>query len=98
VSECSIRSISVSPLALTSNNGNSLPPGKLATTIQLAYSFAVVFTFPLQNYPSLEIVRRSLERFIHGEKGLYSDQQDSPIMNVITTMVVVLLSIIAISK
>ena len=34
----------------------SLPPGQLATTVQLAYSLAVVLTFPLQNFPSLEIL------------------------------------------
>ena len=33
----------------------SLPKGFLATTVQLAYSVAVLFTFPLQNYPALEI-------------------------------------------
>lgn len=71
----------------------SLPPGTLATTIQLAYSFAVIFTFPLQNYPSLEIVRRSVERF-KGEKATHSQQQDS----IISAMIVVLLSIIAVSK
>lgn len=76
----------------------SLPAGKLATTIQLAYSFAVVFTFPLQNYPSLEIVRRSLDRLINGEKGMHRMEQDSPMMNVVTTGVVVVLSIIAVSK
>jgi hypothetical protein len=41
-------------------------------------------------------VRRSLDRFFHGEKVSYS-QQDSPLMNVVTTMVVVLLSIIAVT-
>lgn len=33
----------------------SLPPGFMATSVQLAYSVAVIFTFPLQNFPSLEI-------------------------------------------
>jgi len=33
----------------------SLPPGIMATTVQVAYSVAVIFTFPLQNFPSLEI-------------------------------------------
>eukprot|EP00956_Cyclotella_meneghiniana_P027052 scaffold59883_cov66-Cyclotella_meneghiniana.AAC.5 len=70
----------------------SLPPGTMATTIQLAYSFAVIFTFPLQNYPSLEIVRRSVDRF-QGEKAVQSQQQDS----IISAMIVVLLSIIAVT-
>jgi proton-coupled amino acid transporter len=34
----------------------SLPPGVLATTVQLAYSVAVIFTFPLQIFPALEII------------------------------------------
>ena len=42
----------------------SLPPGTLATMIQLAYSLAVVFTFPLQNFPSLEIVCNSVEKMM----------------------------------
>jgi proton-coupled amino acid transporter len=40
----------------------SLPPGTLATTVQLAYSIAVIFTFPLQNFPCLEIVTQSMSR------------------------------------
>ena len=38
----------------------SLPAGPLATTVQLSYSVAVIFTFPLQNFPALEIACRSL--------------------------------------
>mmetsp|Transcript_11785 Transcript_11785/g.27956 ORF Transcript_11785/g.27956 Transcript_11785/m.27956 type:complete len:599 (-) Transcript_11785:267-2063(-) len=33
----------------------SLPDTAVATTVQLAYSLAVMLTFPLQNFPSLEI-------------------------------------------
>mmetsp|Transcript_11613 Transcript_11613/g.27827 ORF Transcript_11613/g.27827 Transcript_11613/m.27827 type:complete len:189 (+) Transcript_11613:1632-2198(+) len=39
----------------------SLPKTTLATTVQLAYSVAVVFTFPLQNFPSLEITTRTIQ-------------------------------------
>jgi solute carrier family 36 (proton-coupled amino acid transporter) len=39
----------------------SLPETNLATSVQLAYSIAVVFTFPLQNYPSLEITIRTIQ-------------------------------------
>merc|ERR1719343_103024 len=39
----------------------SLPSGILATSVQLAYSIAVVFTFPLQNFPALEISTRSIQ-------------------------------------
>jgi len=39
----------------------SLPDGPLATTVQLAYSVAVIFTFPLQNFPALEITTRTIQ-------------------------------------
>jgi proton-coupled amino acid transporter len=39
----------------------SLPAGLLATTVQLAYSVAVLLTFPLQNYPALEIACHALQ-------------------------------------
>jgi solute carrier family 36 (proton-coupled amino acid transporter) len=38
----------------------SLPESGLATSVQLAYSIAVMFTFPLQNFPALEIITRSI--------------------------------------
>ena len=34
----------------------SLPPGPYATSVQLAYSVAVIFTFPLQAFPAMEVV------------------------------------------
>lgn len=34
----------------------SLPESTLATTIQLAYSLAVILTFPLQAFPALQVV------------------------------------------
>lgn len=40
----------------------SLPAGTLATSVQFAYSIAVVFTFPLQNFPCLEISCRSISK------------------------------------
>jgi proton-coupled amino acid transporter len=39
----------------------SLPVGRLATTVQLAYSLAVLLTFPLQNYPALEIACHAIQ-------------------------------------
>ncbi|KAL7450103.1 hypothetical protein ACHAWC_002081, partial [Mediolabrus comicus] len=39
-------------------------PGMLAAMIQLAYSLAVCFTFPLQNFPSLEIVCNAVEKML----------------------------------
>lgn len=38
----------------------SLPSGHWATSVQLAYSLAVLFTFPLQNFPALEIATSGL--------------------------------------
>jgi len=39
----------------------SLPDTNLSTTVQLAYSVAVIFTFPLQNFPALEITTRTIQ-------------------------------------
>jgi proton-coupled amino acid transporter len=96
----------------------SLPHGVLATMIQLAYSLAVVFTFPLQNFPSLEIVCASVEKILPNNhrnqsgrsgdsrkssrskklKGSYSYSEISNgRRNIISSMVVVSLSIVAIS-
>ncbi|KAL3915704.1 MAG: hypothetical protein SGILL_005521, partial [Bacillariaceae sp.] len=47
----------------------SLPEGTLATTVQLAYSIAVIFTFPLQNFPSLEIATSSIASSMHKTCG-----------------------------
>lgn len=40
----------------------SLPPGTLATSVQIAYSVAVFFTFPLQAFPALEVTLRTTSR------------------------------------
>jgi len=40
----------------------SLPPGTLATSVQIAYSVAVFFTFPLQAFPALEVTLRTTTR------------------------------------
>mmetsp|Transcript_18014 Transcript_18014/g.44513 ORF Transcript_18014/g.44513 Transcript_18014/m.44513 type:complete len:153 (-) Transcript_18014:67-525(-) len=71
----------------------SLPSGKLATTVQLAYSFAVIFTFPLQNFPSLEIACRSIASCLEstcGEGSSFASQR-----NVIASLLVCLLGVIA---
>ena len=68
----------------------SLPPGTLATTVQMAYSLAVVFTFPLQNFPSLEIVCDTVERML-GTK-------DETQRNIISSIVIIVLSIVAKGK
>jgi proton-coupled amino acid transporter len=38
----------------------SLPSGMFATSVQLAYSLAVLMTYPLQNFPALEIATKSI--------------------------------------
>jgi len=86
----------------------SLPQGMLATMIQLAYSLAVIFTFPLQNFPSLEIVCASVEKILPKRggdgktpsaskmlKGSYREISNGQ-RNIISSMVVVSLSIVAV--
>lgn len=75
----------------------SLPPGTMATSIQLAYSLAVVFTFPLQNFPSLEIVCVAVGRMLSGDgKGDDRVGGGNFQRNVISTLLVLLLSAVAI--
>ena len=70
----------------------SLPAGGFATTVQLAYSVAVIFTFPLQNFPSLEIACRSIALTMSGCCGKTCFQQ----RNLISSFLVCTLAIIAI--
>lgn len=62
----------------------SLPVGVLATTVQLAYSVAVIFTFPLQNFPALEIVCRA-----------FSSRSFFARRNVISSCLVCVLAVVA---
>lgn len=70
----------------------SLPPGSLATTVQFAYSIAVIFTFPLQNFPCLEIACRSISKPMHqcGAPKCWSKR------NVISSVLVCLLAAVAV--
>ena len=43
----------------------SLPDGVLATLVQLLYSIAVIFTFPLQIFPASEIVVHLAEKILY---------------------------------
>jgi proton-coupled amino acid transporter len=73
----------------------SLPPGILATTVQLAYSVAVIFTFPLQNFPSLEIATRTISTSldkIFGKRSAYLQNR-----NVIASFLVFLLALVGIA-
>lgn len=71
----------------------SLPPGSLATTVQFAYSIAVIFTFPLQNFPCLEIACRSISKPLQqcGAPKFWSKR------NVISSVLVCLLAAVAVA-
>mmetsp|Transcript_8527 Transcript_8527/g.21312 ORF Transcript_8527/g.21312 Transcript_8527/m.21312 type:complete len:561 (+) Transcript_8527:126-1808(+) len=73
----------------------SLPEGTLATTVQLAYSIAVIFTFPLQNFPSLEIATRSIATSMNKTCGSSTSLLQQ--RNVIASLLVCLLALIAIA-
>lgn len=78
----------------------SLPNGVLATTVQLAYSLAVIFTFPLQAYPAHEIICRSIEPFIPKKSNNTSRPSKNKLTSnhrkIITSSIVILLSFVAI--
>jgi proton-coupled amino acid transporter len=71
----------------------SLPPGVLATTVQLAYSVAVIFTFPLQNFPALEICCLTLKSY--RKNGRFCRVLFS--RNVVTSIMVILLAFVAVT-
>lgn len=72
----------------------SLPDGTLATTVQLAYSVAVIFTFPLQIFPALEIVVHLVEQ----RQLLGHDRQELSAWErrIICSIVISILSIVAV--
>ena len=77
----------------------SLPPGAAATSVQLAYSVAVIFTFPLQNYPALEIACRSIAKTTDkyfAVKVLSATSRETLQHNFISSVLVVLLALIAV--
>jgi len=72
----------------------SLPEGFMATTVQLAYSVAVLLTYPLQNFPALEIATRSIEKTASGK----CVRKTSVLLNhnVISSTLVCLLALVAV--
>ena len=75
----------------------SLPAGAVATTVQLAYSIAVIFTFPLQNFPALEITCRTISNALtRGQKPAASNTPWWTQRNVISSCLVCLLAIVAV--
>jgi len=75
----------------------SLPSGILATTVQLAYSIAVIFTFPLQNFPSLEITCRTVKAWaLSVSPSPSASSKFWTKRNVISSVMVSLLAIVAV--
>lgn len=66
----------------------SLPPGAFSTTVQFAYSIAVIFTFPLQAYPALEVVFHSSN---------YSKPDPSEVLkrNILASLIICFLGVLA---
>ncbi|CAB9526066.1 Vacuolar amino acid transporter 3 [Seminavis robusta] len=76
----------------------SLPVGNAATSVQLAYSIAVIFTFPLQNFPALEITCRSIANAMDSCTGCGGcPSRVLTQRNVISSLLVGLLAIIAVT-
>lgn len=83
----------------------SLPETNLATTVQLAYSLAVMLTFPLQNFPSLEIACKASESLllkvsassiVRSNNKLFGLVQIFQRREVITSLIVCFLALVAI--
>jgi len=68
--------------------------GTLATIVQLAYSIAVILTFPLQAFPAMEVALRVLYQ-ITGQ-GDAASHTDAWRHNVFTTLIVLSLGMIAV--
>lgn len=67
----------------------SLPKGLLTTVVQLAYSVAVIFTFPLQAFPALEVVCQSIDTKVGQEAAIFK-------RNMKATVIILLLGVIAV--
>lgn len=76
----------------------SLPEGFMATAVQLAYSIAVIFTFPLQNYPALEIATQFIAKTF-SNKCCFRQKSAQALLhhNVISSILVCLLALVAVT-
>lgn len=81
----------------------SLPSNALTTSVQLAYSIAVIFTFPLQNFPASEIIAKSILSFISRNKSntmirnlRLNNMTERMQRNIISTCIVLLLAVLAV--
>jgi proton-coupled amino acid transporter len=72
----------------------SLPETGLSTTVQLAYSLAVVLTFPLQNFPALEIACKSIGNLIPSAGCC---KQPMIKRNIISSFLVMALALVAVT-
>lgn len=75
----------------------SLPEGLLSNLVQVAYSIAVIFTFPLQAFPALEVVTN--KRNGNGKKKSTHTQSESSALyrrNVTASIIICFLGIVAI--
>jgi len=70
----------------------SLPPGSFATSVQFAYSIAVIFTFPLQAFPALEVACHTTGQKAGGNEGLTAVVRNR---DVIASVAVCLLGVVA---
>lgn len=69
----------------------SLPKSALATIVQLAYSIAVIFTFPLQAFPALEVVCHTT-----GTKVGKSNSAATLKRNMIASVIICFLGVLAV--
>jgi solute carrier family 36 (proton-coupled amino acid transporter) len=74
-----------------------VPMGALATTVLLAYSIAVIFTFPLQNFPSLESAGRSIFGGINAKSCVGAESSVFRHLYVIWSLLMSVLAVIALS-
>lgn len=74
----------------------SLPSSILSTTVQLAYSIAVIFTFPLQNFPALEITCRTIQSACGKGPGRGGKKSVWLKRNFLSSLLVLLLAVIAV--
>ena len=74
----------------------SLPTGMFATSVQLAYSIAVIFTFPLQNFPALEIACKTLTKSLVST-GLVSRTSWLVRRDVLSSVLVCILALVAVT-
>lgn len=77
--------------------------GNVAVAVQLAYSVAVMLTFPLQAFPAMQVARTVWQQVVGvdmgaggGGGGASNDSDDTLRHNVFSTTIVVVLGIIAV--